>query len=262
MKTIGGHQLLSMTFPRLPVSERWYGILGRLPEFFYGIVYGNSGEGKTEFCVQLAIELSRFGKVEWVSYEQGHGPDLQDAAARNNVQNYPISFSNPWVSTKRKANKVVLNYPRCKNERINQLFEELIMKIAAKKSAKFWFIDSADTCKFTKEMCEYLRTTVGARKGILFIGHGKGGEPKSGLGQDIEFNGSIGFYVEHFIAYPNKSRWQGNKPLVIVEHLARERNPLFFEFANKPAKVTAKKKEKPARKPRVKKIVEPEKIEA
>lgn len=248
MITIGGHQLLKMEFPRLKVSPEWYGILGRLPEFFYGVVYGGSGEGKTELCVQLAVELSRFGKVDWISYEQGFGPDLQDAAQRNNVVNYPISFSNPWKESKRKRNKLAcLAYPKSRNENINQLFEDLVFKMSQKKGARFYFIDSVDSSRFTKEMCEYLRTKF-PKKGIIFIAHGKRGEPKGAVAQEIEFMGSIGIYVENFIAYPLKSRWGAVTPKVINEERARLRNPLFFETQDKELLAAKKVEEKEKRK--------------
>ena len=246
MKTLGTEQLLAMKFERLPLSERFFKTLGRLPQCFMIIVYGDSGEGKTEFCVQLAKELTKFGKVKWMGYETAHDADIQDAAGRNDFKGLPISWVDPWEIKERKK-KPVLDFPRCKDENINRLFEDFVCEILGKKSARYWFIDSIDGSKFTEEMIMWLRPKIRKTKGLICIAHAKGRAPKKEVSKAVEFYGHIGIYVKSYIAYVEKNRFGGFEPYVVYEKKARELNPLFFGLGGKDAPAKAKKKP-PARK--------------
>jgi len=225
MKTLGGDQLLKMKFERLPVSDKWYPILGRIAAVFMACVYGESGEGKTEFCALLAAELANFGAVAWIGYETGHAADIQDVVVRNNLNKFPISYSDPW----QKLTPCTADFPQSKEKAVNALFGDLVNRMMKKKSPKYWFIDSADATRFTEEQIIWLRAKFGTKKGIIFIAHAKGRVPEKAVSKKIEFYGHIGIYVKSYIAYPEKNRFSGRKPFIIWEEEARLRNPLFFE---------------------------------
>jgi hypothetical protein len=235
-KTIGTDQLLAMKFERLPLPDKWEAILGRLPSTFMMIVYGESGEGKTEFCMQLAKELTQHGRVEWMGYETAHDGDIQDAVARNSMKGLPITWTDPFAKLNDDA----------------VLFDELLNKMAKKKSAKYWVIDSIDATGFDEKQVMHLKNKVGKKKGIVFIAHAKGKVPEKAVSRKIEFYGQVGIYVKHCIAFPEKNRFGGRKPYIISEEIAKERNPLFFGIT--PAPKAEQAPVKKTRKKRTKKV--------
>jgi len=69
MKVLGIKQFHQKTFKFLNLSKsKFKGVLGKVPKYFICVVYGYSGNGKTEFVIMLVKELSKYGKVLWLSY--------------------------------------------------------------------------------------------------------------------------------------------------------------------------------------------------
>lgn len=215
MKTLGVTQFLSKKFRLLGISGKWQQTLGHLPHGFVGIVYGESGNGKTEFLIQLAKYLTKFGKVAWLSYEQRHGYDLQRAVERNKLQDVSGDF--------------VIVDPLAKVTDSSKLFEALLKEMGKRNSPQFFVIDSYDYVNFTKEQYQELRNKYADRKGIIFVSHCKGKKPRKAVAEYIEYDGGFSIYVKHFIAHVVKSRFSGFEPYIIWEEKARERNPLFFK---------------------------------
>lgn len=234
MKRIGTMQLRAMKFERLDLSEDWKKHLGNLPvKSFVLIAYGESGEGKTEYMMQLAKELMRFGKVEWLGYETGHDADIQDAEARNNLNG--VIWTDPWE--KRKPEQTI--------------FDDIAGAICRRKGAKYIFIDSYDATKLLEEeIMELHRLAKKKNKCLLWIAHAKGKkEPQKTVAQKIEFYGHVGIYVKHYIATPMKNRYGGWDERIIYEERARDRNPLFFAKREEAAKASEPKRKRKTKKP-------------
>lgn len=71
------------------------------------------------------------------SYEQGHGPDIQETIRRHRVkeEKWDVMFYDPF---KKRDNKLTL-------------FQELYNHLLKPKSAQFVVIDSIDACEFTRK---------------------------------------------------------------------------------------------------------------
>ena len=235
MKVLGVKQFHQKTFKLLPLkSSKFKDILGKVPKFFTAVIYGFSGNGKTEFSITLAKELSKYGKVLWLSYEQRHGYDLQSATKRNKMQ--------------QNSGKFLVADPLDNIHEETTLLEDLDNYLNSRASADYIFIDSLDYTGFTVKDYKYLKNKYFGKKGFIFIAHStKNGIPNKAVTRDIIFDGGLGILVNDFIAFPAKNRFGGFTPYVVFEEQARERNPLFFtkrEAAkNKPSdsKVAAKK---------------------
>lgn len=235
MKVLGVKQMQQKAFKLLKFLDvQWKGILGSIPSAFILIVYGHSGNGKTEFLLRMAKFFTRFGTVAWLSYEQGHGYDLQLAINRNNMEDVSGSF-------------LIIDPCANKPHHVSYL-EDLDNYLSKRNSPQFVFIDSLDYLNWKFEDYLYLKEkfVVKKKKTIVFVSHAKGSEPKSAIGERIKYDGGMGFRVSKFIAYPDKNRFGGNDPYVIWEEKARELNPLFFKPSTKDqpkeAGKTAKKK--------------------
>ena len=86
MKAIGVNTFINKRFDTFAFDDAWKDSFGEPEKNFKMIVYGSSGNGKTEFSVKFAKYLATFGKVAYCSYEQGISKSLQDAIVRNNME--------------------------------------------------------------------------------------------------------------------------------------------------------------------------------
>lgn len=257
MSTLGTDQFAKKKFERLALSDEWKPVMGNLPSEFMIAVYGESGEGKTEFCLQLAKELTRHGSVKWMEYESGHGADIQDGIVRNDFKGLPINWDDPWEEDKGQQRAIAAfvpppDMPMQKNAMANRVFISLYIEMSKPKSAKYWVINSVDATGLNKEQVMWLFVKFKKKKGIIFICHSQGTTPILSVSKAIEFYGQVGIHVKHYIARPLKSRFQGFTPRVVFEQRARELDPLFFiEYDKKEQeqKKVEKKKRKPKAQP-------------
>lgn len=216
MKVLGVKQFHQKTFKLLPLENSPFkGILGHVPKYFTAVVYGFSGNGKTEFNIMLAKELSNFGKVLWLSYEQRHGYDLQRATKRNDMQ--------------AESGRFLIADPLEGLEEGVSLLDDLDNYLSRRGNADYIVFDSIDYTGFKWEDYEYLKNKYFDKKGFIFIAHSdKTGKLKRAISERIMFDGGLGIHVKKFIAYPEKNRFGGIDPFVVYEDRARVLNPVYF----------------------------------
>jgi len=234
MKVLGVKQFHQMRFKFLPIKEPLAGTLGQVPYNFIAVVYGYSGNGKTEFCMQLAKKLCGFGKVGWLSYEQRHGSDLQAATRRNRMD----EVSGEFFPIDPIANLT---------EGVS-LMEDLDNYLKKRNSPDFIFVDSLDYTGFRWEDYVYLKNRYGQKKTFIFIAHStRTGVLKKEISNRIVFDGGMGIWVSNYIARPEKNRFGGFEPFLVWEERARLLDPAFF--ANRvTGEPTVKVSGKPAKK--------------
>ncbi|QNK63965.1 hypothetical protein H7F33_05590 [Pedobacter sp. PAMC26386] len=216
MKALGIVQFHQKKFKLLDLSRsKFKGLLGKVPRHFICLVKGYSGNGKTEFCVQLAKELGGFGKVAWLSYEQRHGYDLQSATKRNKMEELSGNFIPIDPVANLGAGVTFL--------------EDLDNYLNKRSSPEYIFIDSIDYTGFNKADYLFLKNKYEGKKTFVFIAHSeKSGKLRKTISDDIVFDGGMCIWVKDFIAQAEKNRFGGFDPYVIFEPMARERNPNFF----------------------------------
>lgn len=230
MKVLGIKQFHQKKYKMLAIdNSKFAPTLGNVPHAFILVVYGYSGNGKTEFCMQLAKELTRHGKAAWLSYEQRHGYDLQLATMRNKMQEHVGDFL---------IIDPIANLPVGKS-----LIDDLDDFLKKRNSPDFIFLDSLDYMNLTEQGYKYFKEKYEGRKTLIFLAHSdERGKPIKSITRKIIFDGGMGFHIKDFICYPKKNRFGGQKPYVIYEELARERNPLYF------AKLESESEKKPPHK--------------
>lgn len=228
MKVIGEKQFTQKKFKFLDMEgSDFEGILGKIPRNFLMVVCGASGNGKTEFALSLSMELRKFGKVGWWSYEQGHGADLQMAHARN----FEGEYDHPWLP---------IDPYEGKPDGVT-LLQEMEAYLDKRNSPQFNFIDSLDYTGFSFDDYKSLKRKYGKRKSFVFIVKGsKSCRVKKSMCDAVYFDGQIGIHVIDYIATPDKNRFGGTDPYVIYEEEAKKRNPLFFTKRDKVAKPSKK----------------------
>lgn len=191
MRAIGVKAFIEKSFHTFAFEGEWKDSFGEPEKNFKMILYGGSGEGKTEFSVKFAKYLTTFGKVSYVSPEQGISKSLQDAIIRNDMDD--VSGKVMFLS--------------------GGTFAELIEYIKKSRS-KVVIIDSLDYMKLTVDQFKILIKTY-PKKAFVIVSWAKNGAPKSQHGKDIEFMCDIKSYVERFRITLPTSRFGGNKEFVI-----------------------------------------------
>lgn len=173
--------------------------LGRLVMGFVMIIWGESGNGKSNFVMQVLQRLVKYGNVLYVGLEEGHQATMQRIAAEH------FSLED---SAKIKFANHTMNYAA------------LMAVLKRKKSARIVVIDSVQYWNITVEDYKELKETF-PKKIFIFLSHTKGKNPDGKTADKIKYDSDIKIFVQGYVAFI-RSRFQGNKPYVIWEQGARK----------------------------------------
>lgn len=192
-------EILKMKKKVLKLTGKWYDAFGT-PEF-YGVwfVWGNSGNGKSTFVMQLCRELCKFGKVLYVSLEEGTSLTLQNTLRRESM-----------IEANRRL-KVIRG----------ESMEELSERLSQRKSADFIIIDSFQYTQMTYKA--YLKfKEQHPNKLLIFISHADGKNPSGRSAKSVMYDASLKIWVEGYQAF-SKGRFFGpTKKYTIWEDGAQE----------------------------------------
>ncbi len=203
---IGLKQLAQKVYSEVPgLPEELVRSMGDIEDAFDVIIYGNSGNGKTNFTVAMvkALILATGARCIYISYEEGHTKTLQ----KTMIERHDM-----------------LNQVGNKLEILDRAsFEDLLHLIGRRKSPKIFVIDSLQASHLTEAQCAELKSrfVMSRRKKILiYISWAEGKKPKGAVAQAVEYYAHIKIRVEGLIAF-FKSRFGGNRNYVIWEEGAK-----------------------------------------
>lgn len=190
---LNAKEFLAKKFKLLAFEGQWAKAFGLPEENFSMIIYGKSGNGKTELAVAVCKYMTRFGKVAYNSYEQGHSASLQQSFMRQAMHEVG-------------AQVLVLH---------KEPFAELIKRLRRKKSPPTVVLDSVQYMGLTYEQWQELRRSF-PRKRFILIAHAEGDAPKGSAAKSIEFDVDIKVLVKGFKIFP-ASRFGGNQSFISYE---------------------------------------------
>lgn len=175
------------------LSEQILQSFGQLTDNFIMIIWGKSGNGKSNFIMQFLREMVAYGKVLYVSLEEG----------------FEASFQNNAVRHMRDVDSGVLFADH------TMTFDQLMKFLAKKRSPKFIVIDSIQywgirysNYKKLKERFPY--------KTFIFISHAQGKEPAGKTANDIRYDAGVKVYVEGYVAFVVSRFKEGvSKPYIV-----------------------------------------------
>jgi hypothetical protein len=206
-KKIGLKQLSQKTYSEVPnLPEEFTRSFGDIEDAFDCIIYGNSGNGKTNFTVAIIkdLMLALKQKCIYISFEEGHTKTLQKTMIhRHDMLNQVGNLLE------------ILDH---------STYDELVARMAKRKSAKIWVIDSLQASHLTEQQCANLKNRfVMSRKKkiIIYVSWADGKKPKGAVAQAVEYYAHIKIRVEGLIAF-FKSRFGGNKNYVVWEEGAKK----------------------------------------
>lgn len=192
-RALGVTEFLNKKFVEFLFSGIWQEAMGNPERNFKAIIFGKPKNGKTEFCIMFAKYLTRFGKVLYDSFEQGHSKSLQDAFRRQGMQDV--------------RGKIIVTH--------KEKFEDLFTRLKKKKSPNIIFLDSLQYIKLTPEQWKLLIETF-HKTVFIVISHANGDEPRGSAAEAIQYDVDISILVKGFKAHCS-SRFGGNNTIMIWE---------------------------------------------
>lgn len=200
-KVLGLKQLLQKKYNFLEgLPEEITRSFGKLVDNFIMIVWGMSGNGKSNFMMQFLKAIMQYGKVLYVALEEGFEATTQITALRQLTEQEhtgKIEFADHEMT-----------------------YEELVKKLKKKKSPRFIVIDSVQYWNISYEQYKALKEMF-KKKSFIFLSHASGKLPDGRTADKIRYDAGIKVRVEGYIAFPI-SRYGGNKPYLIFEGDATE----------------------------------------
>lgn len=178
------------------LSDKFSATLGDVELKGSWIVWGNSGNGKTRFALQLAKELSKYARVAYNSLEEGLSGTIQMAFMQEKMQ---------------EAKGLLL----LDSEKI----PELEKRLKKHKSPGVVIVDSFQYARFNYALYSEFRQRF-PRKLFIWISHAEGNEPAGRVAKSVRYDASVKVRVEGFKAFP-MSRYGGGEPYVIWDEGAR-----------------------------------------
>lgn len=147
------------------------------------LIWGNSGNGKTAFLLQLLKYLTQFGRVAFNSLEEGSGESIKVAFETQRMQD-----------VNRKL--ILLD---------NEPYDELINRLDKKKSPSIIAIDSIQYFELTWKLYKELKERY-KNKLFIFTSHAEGKFPAGRIANRIRFDVPVKIRVEGYKAF-NQGRY-------------------------------------------------------
>jgi hypothetical protein len=188
-RSISIDQLYRTNIRSLEFEHEWLNAIGRPETSGCWIIWGNSGNGKTRFALQLAKYLTTFGRrVAYNSLEEGVSLSLRNAIEDCNMQEVARRF-------------VLLD---------KEPVPELIERLAKQKSPDVIFIDSIQYTGLNYADYKLLKDRF-RHKLFVMVSHAEGSQPAGRVARSIRFDAGVKIWVEGFQAYTT-SRYGGGEP--------------------------------------------------
>lgn len=180
-------EVLSIKNNELKFEGEWFDAFGYPDRTGVWLIWGNSGNGKTSFVMQLCKELAKFGKVGYNSLEEGVSLSM-----RNAIKRYGLA----------EENRKVVFYD-C--EKMNELSERL----KRPRQPKFVIIDSFQYTQMNYK--DYIKFKEAHRdKLLVFISHASGTMPSGRSAVSVMYDASLKVWVQGHRAF-SKGRFIGEK---------------------------------------------------
>ncbi len=150
-------------------------------------IWGNSGNGKSSFVMQLCKELSRFDRVAYDSLEEGDSLTMKQSLLRHNMQECKSRFH-------------LLNA---------ESIADLETRLYKRKSFNIVVIDSFQYTQMSYR--DYIKLKEAHKdKLLIFVSHAKGRAPRGNAAESVMYDASLKIWVEGFKAF-SKGRFFGSK---------------------------------------------------
>lgn len=184
-RTLSAKQVLSIKYKTLDLGGIWNDCVGTISRTGVVFFWGNSGNGKTSAVVSFCKELTAYGKVLYLSREEGVDLTMQDTLRRYDIASCGNRFQIDGQMT----------------------IEELDERLSKPRSADFVVIDSFQYTQMSWR--DYINFKERHRnKLLIFISHADGKRPDGRTATKVMYDASLKVWVEGYKAF-SKGRFIG-----------------------------------------------------
>jgi len=163
----------------------FFNMLGNPETTGVWFVWGNSGNGKSSFVMQLCKELARFRKVAYNSLEEGVSLSMKENVIRNNMAECSRNF-------------LLID---------GESIEDLTARLMKKKSPDVIVIDSFQYSQLNYR--SYIKFKEQFKnKLIIFISHADGKSPSGRSAKSVMYDSTLKIWIEGYKAF-TKGRFYG-----------------------------------------------------
>jgi hypothetical protein len=159
----------------LPFTGAWFDSFGTPELSGCWLIWGNSGNGKTRFTLQLCKYLAQFGRVAYNSLEEGLSLSFQTAIRAVGMQDVARRF-------------VMLD---------KEPVKELDQRLRAQRSPDVVVVDSVQYSGLNKDTAKELVDAF-PRKLFIFVSHADGKHPSGRTAAAIRYHASVKLWVEGY----------------------------------------------------------------
>ena len=198
-RAVSVDELFKKKFIELDLQGQWRTLLGSPERSGVWLIWGDSFNGKTSFCLQLAKELCRFGRVNYNSMEEGARKSMQKAARRTQMQHVKGRF-----------------------QITSESLEEMKKRLRLRRSAEINFIDSIQYADLNKRSYKALKAEF-PNKLFIFVSHAEGRLPLGRFANFVRYDADVKICIEGFKAFClSRLADVKSEPYIIWEKGARE----------------------------------------
>lgn len=184
-------EILRMKKKRFSFTGDWFDAFGAPEKVGVWFIWGNSGNGKSSFVMQLIRELAKFGKVAVDALEEGQSGTIQDA-----IRRFDLGELDGKVQF------------------LCEPMDELTKRLSHRKSPDFIVVDSFQYAQLSYN--RYIDFKQANRnKLIIFVSHASGKMPMGRPAVSVMYDASLKVWVEGYRAR-SKGRYIGEKGYIDV----------------------------------------------
>lgn len=176
-RAISIDEIMSKKFKDITFEGAWRNLLGEPEISGAWIIWGQSFNGKTSFSMQLAKELTKYGKVLYNSLEEGARKSMKQSIERHHMQEVKRRF-----------------------HIIQESIDTLKVRLRKRRSADIIFIDSLQYSDLNKAEYKKLKTEFNDKL-FIFISHAEGKQPKGRFADFVRYDCDVKIHVEGYKAF-------------------------------------------------------------
>lgn len=170
-------EILRMNIPKLEFDGAWAASMGKPAKSGVWLIWGNPGNGKTSFVMQLAKYLCQFDKVVYDSLEESTSLSVQMSMRRHKMEEVNRRFQ-------------ILD---------REGMDQLVARLQRRKSAGIAIIDSFQYSGLTYKGYQAMKEALPGKL-LIFISHAEGMRPAGRAAKKVEYDADIKILVDGFRA--------------------------------------------------------------
>ncbi|MCF0235594.1 MAG: hypothetical protein HUK09_02575 [Bacteroidaceae bacterium] len=199
MRALSAREVLRQKKKTFALEGAWHEAFGTPERCGVWFVWGNSGNGKSSFVMQLCRELCRFDGVLYNSLEEADSLTMQESLRRHGMAEMGSRF----------------------HLLAGERMDELKVRLLKRRSPNIIVVDSLQYTQMSYR--DYIGLKEAFRdKLFIFISHASGKLPSGNAAVKVMYDASLKIWVEGYKAF-SKGRFIGSKGVLTVWQEGAER---------------------------------------